>query len=327
MGIREVPVPKPAEGEVCIAIKAAGICGSDLHSMLDERETVMPVILGHEFVGVITETCGDTCGLKVGDWVTGLPACYSCGHCMYCDQGEVSLCGRRGSVGTHRDGAMAEYMVMPAKFCYKVPDDAEDKLSYAATEPLGCAVRGVYEKIQVNPGDVAVVSGPGTIGLCLMQALKSRGAYVIVSGLPQDRHRLQKAMELGADAVAEGYDALRELVTQKNPEGADIVCEAAGVAGSLSTCLNIIKTHGTLLQVGVYGGPIQADINQLLIKELTMVGTNSTAVSTWPITLQLLREGKVRTGPIISLKLPLTEWEAGFDAALDKSAFKILLIP
>lgn len=327
MELRDVPIPQPREGEVRIAIKAVGICGSDLHSMLDKRETVMPVILGHEFAGVVEKTCGDTCGLKVGDWVTGLPACYSCGHCTHCLQGDVSLCRERGSVGTHKDGAMAEYMVMPAKFCYKIPEAVEDKLTYAAAEPLTCAVRGVYEMIHVKPGDVAVVSGPGTIGLFLMQALKSRGAYVIVSGLPQDHHRLQKALELGADAVAEGYNALREAVTTRNPEGADIVCEASGAAPSLKNCLNIIKTHGTLLQVGVYSGPIEADINQILVKELTVVGTNSTAVSSWKVALRLLQEGKLRIDPIISLRLPLAEWKRGFDAALDKSAFKILLIP
>ena len=327
MGIQDVPIPEPIEGEVRIAIKAAGICGSDLHSMLDERETIMPVTLGHEFVGVIDKVCGDVGDLKVGDWVTGLPACYGCGECKWCKSGQVTLCPERKSVGTHRNGAMAEFMVMPAKFCYKVPDEVEDKIPYAVAEPLACAVRGVFERIDVKPGDVAVVSGPGTIGLFTAQALKARGAYVIVSGLPIDRHRLDMALSIGVDKVVESYDELVAAIAEKNPDGADIVCEATGVAPSLDTCFKVIKTHGTLLQVGVYGKPITCDFNMIFHKELFVTSTNSTATSSWDITLDLINKKKVDLTPVVSLKLPLEDWQKGFDATIDKSAVKVLLIP
>ncbi len=329
MAIKDVPVPVPKEGEVLLRVKAVGICGSDIHAMEDKRKIAMPVILGHEFVGEVAKTCGDCGDVKVGDWVTGIPAAYNCGKCRFCKNGEVTLCPEHKSVGVMRDGGMAEYMVYPAAYCLKVANDIPDdkKLSYAAAEPLACTVRGVYERINVRPGDVAVVSGPGTIGLFTVQALKSRGAYVIVSGLPIDRHRLNKALEIGADKAVESYDELVAAIAEKNPEGADIVCEASGAAPSLAVCFKIIRTHGTLLQLGMYGGDINCDFNAIFNKELTVAGSNSTATTTWDITLDLLNSKKVNLDPIISLKLPLDEWEKGFDATIDKSAFKVLLLP
>lgn len=327
MGIRDVPIPEPQDGDVLLSIKAVGICGTDIHSMRDERVSNLPVVLGHEFVGVVEKTCGDCGDLKVGDWVTGIPACYGCGTCVYCKRGDVSLCQKRGSIGAQRDGAMAEYMTFKAKYCFKIPEEAPNKLYYAAAEPLACAVRGIYQRLDVNEGDLAVVSGPGTIGLFTLQALKSRGARVIVSGVPADRHRLQKALELGADAVVDSPEALEKEVRERSELGADIVCETSGVAASLSACLKVVRVHGNVLQIGVYGGPVTADINMILKKELNFTGTNSTSVSTWDITMDLLNKGAIKLDPLISLMLPLTKWKEGFQAVIDKSAYKVLLIP
>lgn len=329
MELREVPIPRPKDGEVLLRVKAVGICGSDVHAMFDERKVAIPVILGHEFVGQVAETCGDCGNIQVGDWVTGVPAAYNCGECKYCKKGEVTICPEHESVGVMRNGGMAEYMVYPAAYCLKVREDLTDdeKQAYATAEALACTVRGVYERITVNPGDIAVVSGPGTIGLFTVQALKSKGAYVIVSGLPADRHRLDKALEIGADKAVESYEELLAAIHEKDPEGADIACETAGVGPSLNTCLNVVKIHGTVLQLGMYGSEIKCDMNQVFAKELYIAGSNSTATTTWDITMDLLNNKKVDLNPVVSLKLPLEKWEEGFDATINKTAFKVLLIP
>ena len=156
MEIREVPKPVPKDGELLVKVLAAGICGSDIHARHDEREVRMPVTLGHEFVGQIVETKGDVGSFRTGDWIVTLPACYSCGECYLCKQGLVTLCAKRTSIGSHVNGAMAEYVVVPAKYSFRIPDDAGDKAAYALVEPMGCVARGVYERIGVKPGDVAV---------------------------------------------------------------------------------------------------------------------------------------------------------------------------
>jgi len=327
VSIRDIPVPKPLDGEVRIAIKACGICGSDIHAINDERETAIPVVLGHEFVGIVDECCGDCGNLKVGDWVTGIPAAYNCGKCEFCRRGEVTLCKTHQSVGVFKNGAMAEYMVMPAKFCFKVPADEPNKLLYAVAEPLGCTIRGVYERIVVHQGDVAVVSGPGTMGQFVAQALKSRGAYVVMVGIPVDRERLALAKNMGVDDIAENYTQLEKAVYSVNPSGADIVCECTGVAQSLANCLKIIKIHGTLLQVGLYAGEINVNFNTIFEKEITVTATNSTALSTWKITMDMLEKHKINVAPFVSMKLSLKDWEKGFEIARNKTAFKVLLLP
>ena len=328
MGLMEVPEPTPKEGELKVKVLAAGICGGDIYSMKDIRTTIMPVILGHEYVGQVVETCGDVGEFKVGDHVVTLPACYGCGECEFCKAGLVTLCDQRASIGTHRNGAMAEYVVVPAKYSFKVPEDADDIIAYALSEPFTCAVRGVYERINVNPGDIAVVSGPGNMGQFAIQALKSRGAYVIASGLKSDAHRLQLARELGADAIADNLEDLKAEIHKVRPGGAQIVVEAAGHPSSLAVCLDVAGKSSTLLCLGYHGGKdISLRFDATHEKEMAVFGSNSTAMSSWEISMKLMKEKKVNLSPLVSMKLPLSQWKRGFEAVINKEAYKVVFCP
>ncbi len=327
MALRELPMPEPQEGEIRLKIKAVGICGSDIHAMNDERQTAIPIVLGHEFVGVIDKTCGDTGNLKVGDWVTGIPAAYNCEVCEYCRRGEVTLCPEHKSLGVYRDGAMAEYMVTRAKYAFKIPEEVHDKSVYAIVEPLACVVRGVYELLDVHSGDVAVVSGPGAIGLLAVEVLKSRGAYVIVSGLPIDNNRLELALRLGANVAVQSYKELEAAVKAVSQDGADVAVETAGVGASLNECLKILKVHGNLLELGIISGEHSMDFGLLFSKELRIIGSNSSTMSSWEIALNLLNDERILLEPLIDLRLPLEEWGKGFDAIMNKTACKVLLMP
>ena len=328
--LREVAEPTPREGELKVKVLAAGICGSDVHAYFDERYLEMPVILGHEFVGQVTEVCGDVGDFKVGDWVSTLPACYSCGECEYCKKGLVTLCEKRRSIGSYDDGAMADYVIVPAKYSFKLPESAktlQQKKIYALAEPFCCIVRGVYERIDVKPGDVAVVSGPGPMGLMAAQLLKNRGAYVIVSGLPVDEEKLKLALELGADEVVTSFEDLKKAVYAKNPYGANITCDCTGVVPSLNNCIKIIAANGVHLQIGCWAGPIEVDLNALFLKEANYVTTNSTAVSSWEIGMKLMAEGKVNLDPLMNMEVSLDNWKEGFDAAINRTKYKIVLLP
>ena len=216
---------------------------------------------------------------------------------------------------------------MPARYAFKIPDEIEHKEVYAAAEPLGCIARGIFERMDVKEGDVAVVSGPGTMGLFAVECLKVAGARIVASGLPVDHERLALAKELGAEETAESFEELTEILNRIAPGGADIAVETAGVAPSLDTCLRVVKTHGTVLSAGIISGKHPVDLGLVFAKELTVVGSNSTAVSTWEKILGLMNEGKLDLRPLISLTLPLEEWEKGFDATIDKTAYKVLLVP
>ena len=326
----EVPEPTPREGELKVKVLAAGICGGDVHAYHDNRYLEMPVILGHEFVGQVTETCGDVGDFKVGDWITTLPACYGCGECDYCKDGRVTLCPERRSIGSYDDGAMADYVVVPAKYSFKLPDSAktlQEKKIYALAEPFCCIVRGVYERIDVKPGDVAVVSGPGPMGLMTVQLLKSRGAYVIVSGLPVDAEKLELAKSMGADETVTSLEELKAAVCRKNPYGAHITCDCTGIAASLDNCIRVIAPNGNHLQIACWPGLVTADLDALFLKEANYITTNSTAVSSWEIGMKLMAEGKVDLTPLMNMEVSLDNWKEGFDAAISKRKFKVVLLP
>jgi len=330
VALRELPEPTPKAGELKVKVLAAGICNSDVHAIHDERSVTMPVVLGHEFVGQVVETRGDVGEFQVGDWVTTLPACYSCGQCWLCKEGLVTLCNERKSIGSHRDGAMANYVVVPAKYSFKIPESAvtlEEKAIYALTEPLACMTRAAYEKVDVKPGDTVVVSGPGIMGQYAAQLFKSRGAYVIVSGLPADKEKLELAVSLGADDYATSFEELRQKVYAHAPKGADITCDCAGVVPSLDTCTKVIRQMGTHVQVGLFGGKVPFRLDALFDREINYIPSNSSSYSSWKTTLELLREKKVTMAPFASVKLPLEDWEKGLATVLSKTAYKVLLMP
>ena len=329
--LRELPEPIPGPGELKVKVLAASICGSDIHAMNDERAVVMPVVLGHEYVGQVVETCGDVGEFSVGDWVVTLPACYSCGTCDLCKAGIVTLCAERKSIGSHVNGAMANYVVVPARYSFKIPDSAktlQEKSVFALTEPLACVVRGVCEKIDVRPTDTVVISGPGVMGQFAAQAFKVRGAYVILSGLPADQEKMKQARAKGfADETVTSFEELQAAVQARNPAGADITCDATGVVPSLETCMKVIRPMGTHLQIGLFGGKVPFRLDAIFDREIIYVPTNSTAVSTWKMTLELLRAGKLTMEPYLSMQVPLENWTEAFEAVMQKIVYKAVLIP
>lgn len=327
----ELAEPSPKPGELKVKVLAAGICNSDVHAIEDERATVMPVVLGHEFVGQVVETCGDVDDFKVGDWVLTLPACYSCGTCELCQAGLPTLCAERKSIGSHRDGAMANYVIVPAKYSFRVPNSdqltREELITYALTEPMACIIRGVYEKIKVTPGDTVVVSGPGLMGQFAVQAFKARGAYVILSGLPADADKLELAKQYGADDIATSFEELKEKVYARNACGADITCDCTGVIPSLRNCISLIRPLGTHLQIGLFGGEKPYRLDDLFLKEVNYVPSNSSSVNAWRITLDLMSQSKLTLAPFVSLQTPLANWREALDAVLAKKVYKAVLLP
>lgn len=330
VALREIPEPSPKEGELKVKVLAAGICNSDIHAIHDERSVTMPVVMGHEYVGEVVECCGSVGDFKVGDWVVSLPACYSCDECYLCKKGLVTLCKERKSIGSHLDGAMANYVIVPAKYSFKISDNAktlEEKINYALSAPLACMVRGVYEKIEVNKGDTVVIIGPGIMGQLAVQLFKERGAYVILSGLPADGDKLELAKELGADCCVTSFDELRQAVYSNNPKGADITCDCTGVTPALENCMKVIRPMGTHLQIGLFGGKVPFRLDYMFDREVNYIPSNSSSVSSWAITLKLLGEEKIKLAPFISKHFSLDDWQKGIDAVLSKEAYKVILLP
>ena len=328
VGIREVPEPGAAAGELKIKVHAAGICGTDLHIMLDEYPSNYPVIMGHEFSGMVAEVGEGVQGFACGDRVVSLTAVVTCGHCSHCYAGIPMLCDQRLSIGSGVNGAMAEFVVVPADLAFKIPEGVS--LDEAALcEPLACVVRSVIERATVKAGDYVLVSGPGTIGLLTMQLAMASGGKVVVTGTAVDKERLALAAELGALAVIDvtAEDAAARTAAITGGAGFDVAFECAGAAPSADTCLKLLKKTGLYVQVGLYGKKIEFDLDLALKKEIAMTNSYASARTSWVRALRLLEQKQVNVLPLISARLPLDEWRRGFDMALNKEGYKILLKP
>lgn len=323
----DVPEPELKPGYVIIEVKAAGICGTDLHIYHDEFKTNPPVIMGHEVAGVVAEVGEDVTNCAPGDRVTSETYFYVCGQCQFCREGFVNLCPGRRSIGSAVNGAFTRYLLVPQHNIHHLPPEVNEQAG-ALTEPLACCVHAL-ELTRVEPGETAVVSGPGAIGLLMAQVVKAAGARVIVLGTQADEARLEKARQLGMDFVfnVQVEDTAARVRDMTNGLGADVVFECAGAPTSAQNCLELVRRQGRYAQVGLFGKPITWDLDQVCYKELKVSGSNASVPSAWRKALALLASGQVQTRPLISTSLPISEWQQAFELFEQRGGHKIILTP
>jgi L-iditol 2-dehydrogenase len=330
LALREAARPSPEAGQVVIRVQAAGICGSDLHIRAwDTRVTMRPpVIIGHEFSGVIDELGPGVEGWQVGDRVTAEPSYSVCGRCLWCRSGSYNLCPERRVLGFWADGAFAEYTRVPADRLHRLPVTVSYQEG-ALVEPLACCAHAVLELTGGMVGDLAVVIGPGTIGLLAMQVAKAAGARVIVLGTRVDGARLEVARELGASHVVNVDESdPRELVMAlSGGVGADVVIECSGAPAAVDVGLDLVRRQGRYTQIGLSGRPVTADLEKIAYKELRIAGSFAQKWTAWVQALALLERGEVHLQPLITDVLPLAEWDKAFAMLARKEGLKIVLEP
>ena len=326
--LRDIPEPTPAPNEIKVKVHAAGICGTDLHIKYDEYTYFPPVTMGHEYAGTVVEVGSGVKDFAVGDRVVSLTAISTCGHCRYCYEGLLMLCSNRLSIGSGKNGAFAEYMVIPSHLAFRIPEGVSLEAA-ALCEPLACVVRGVIERTEMKAGDYALVSGPGTIGLLALQCAKAGGARVAVSGTSSDMERLELARSLGADAtfIVDKVDMAEATAAFTGGEGFDIAFECAGAAPSAATCLRSLRKHSQYAQVGIFGKPIEFDMDMALLKEIRLTNSFASERTSWVIALRLLVDKKIDTGPLTRDRFSLDDWEKAFSMAENREGYKILLMP
>ncbi len=326
--LREVPEPTPGPGEVLIAVAAAGICGTDLHIWHDEFPTKPPVTMGHEVAGTVAAVGADVTKVHPGDAVTSETYFHLCGVCRFCRSGRPNLCPERRSIGSAVDGGFAELLVVPERNVRLLPPGL-DPVAGALTEPLACVVHGALELPKVSPGDVAVVAGPGSIGLLTMQVAKAAGAAVVVLGTSADERRLALARDLGADETVDigQTDAWPVVAALTGGVGADIVYECSGAGPSAQGLLGLVRRGGQYAQIGLFGKPVSWDLDQVCYKELTVTGSNASVPSAWDTALRLLGSGRVRTRELVSDVYPLEDWEDAFARFERREGIKLVLAP
>ena len=327
--LENVPKPEISDNEVLIKVNACGICGTDIHIYRGEWKTNTPIILGHEFSGVIADVGREVKGLNIGDPVVAEPN-IPCGSCYFCRMSERNyFCENLEATGVTVNGAFAEYVKIVASNVYRLPkgynlDEA------ALIEPLACCVRGI-DQAKIKAGDTVAIIGAGPVGLILLQlALKSGASMVIQTDMEDSR--LSLAKELGADHTInvtkeDPVESIKELT---GGYGVDVAIEAVGKPAAITQAMRATRRGGRLVIFGV--SPEDAVWNvrpfELYDKELT-IKTSYRSPYTFQRAVKVAVSGRVRLKPLISHIFKIDEIHRAFEVAEKRleGAVKVLVKP
>lgn len=304
--IREVPVPKPGDGEVLIQMKAAGVCGSDVHQFLGENpNAVFPRVPGHENAGVIVAVGKDVKNIKVGDHVV-VDLVVACGECPQCKKGRRNVCRTVKARGSAIDGGWREYFAVPEHEVYLLPQDMPFK-DAALIEPF--AIGGhCTTRAGIQGGESVLVLGSGTIGAVILQTLKLKGCRVICADI--NDASLARAKEYGADAIVNTKTENLKDAVQKFTDGAgvDVIFDSACYPGSLTAVLEMgIPANGaTIVPMGfctAQEGITQAMINT---RELSIIGTRMSCNQFQP-TIERFAKHEYQLDGMVSHYIPFSQ--------------------
>jgi threonine 3-dehydrogenase len=328
--LRDVPVPTCGPSEALIRVHHAGVCGTDLHiwewdSWASQRLRP-PVIVGHEFAGAIAQlgSEADAAGLlAVGDLVTA-EGHIVCGHCLQCRLGAAHLCRRTQIIGVDRDGAFADYIVMPASNVMKL-DGIPTEIG-AIMDPMGNAVHTVLEA--EVPGSTVLVLGCGPIGCFAIGVARAAGAsLVIASDLNPKRLELARAMGAQVTLNPKSDDVVARVQELTGGDGVDLVCEMSGHPSGHAQALAAARMGGRVNLLGTPSRTTEVDFaRDIIFKGLTLYGvTGRKMYQTWHQMLRFLRAGQVNPRPVITHRFPLEQIGDAIQVIKDGQAGKVIL--
>lgn len=327
--LEEVEIPEVRENEVLIKVKTCGICGSDIHAYKGEHPFVHPpIVLGHEFSGVISKIGSNVKNFKEGDKVTVEPNLV-CGRCYNCRKGRYNICTNLKVIGcVGYNGAFAEYIVVPSEKLIKLPDGLSFEEA-ALIEPTAVAVHAV-RKTDQKLGQKVLVLGAGPIGLLVMQAAKLQGAdQVIITDLLG--YRLKKAEIFGADKVVNSSSENLVELTQEyyGQEGIDLIYDCVGIEETISQALQIVRKGSKIVIVGVPQGNIRTNLAYIQDRELELTGSLMYVREDFTAALNLIEKEKIQVKPLITHRFKLKDLETAFKMLLEakEEIFKVLVSP
>jgi L-iditol 2-dehydrogenase len=328
----DVPEPRIGPDEVLVQVKACGICGSDVHGM-DGRSgrRIPPIIMGHEVAGVIGQVGSGVRGWREGNRVT-LDSTIYCGECPYCQRGLINLCDSRRVLGVscqeyRQHGAFAEYMAVPARILYRLPDEVSFTQG-AMVEPLAIAVHAV-SRVPISLNATAVVVGSGLIGLLLIQTLRVSGCGRIIA-VDLNPYRLERALEFGADvALRSDTDDVESQIRKLSAgHGADIAFEVVGISSTVELATQTLRKGGTLALVGNLSPMATLPLQAVVTRQLTLSGS-AASCGQYPACLDMIVRGSIQVDAILSAVAPLSEGASWFARLYrgEENLLKVVLEP
>ena len=327
LSVKSVPKPTPGKGEVLIAVRHAGVCGTDLHiadwDPWAQGRIKPPIVVGHEFAGEIQRLGEGVTGLRIGQLVTA-EGHIVCGHCLQCRTGNSHICKNTRIIGVDRDGAFAEYIVMPTTNVLTlsgIPTEVG-----AIMDPMGNAFHTVLTA--EIPGSTVFVVGCGPIGCFAVGIARAAGATKVIASDVNPK-RLALAEKMGANVVinAAKEDVVRTVITETDGEGADVVCEMSGVPSALHQAFASVRLGGRVQLLGIPKGDVPINFaDEIIFKGITLYGVIGRRMyQTWHQMRRFLIGGQFDPRPVITHKFPLAKIEEALSVIRSGDAGKVIL--
>ena len=324
--LTRVKKPEMGHNDVLIKIRKTAICGTDIHIWKwddwAQKTIPVPMHVGHEYVGEIVDMGQEVRGFKIGDRVSG-EGHITCGFCRNCRAGRRHLCRNTVGVGVNREGAFAEYLVIPAFNAFRIPDDISDEMA-AIFDPFGNATHTALSFNLV--GEDVLITGAGPIGIMAAAIARHVGARNIVITDVND-YRLALAERMGASrAVNISRENLRDVMAALHmTEGFDVGLEMSGVPSAFTALLENMNHGGKVALLGIPPANTAIDWNQVIFKGLEIKGIYGREMfETWYKMVAMLQSG-LDLSPIITHRYPVDQFEAGFAAMLSGQSGKVIL--
>ncbi len=308
--VEDAPDPQPTGRDVLIHVEACGVCGSDRAIFAGTHPISTPVVLGHEFAGVVVDRGPEVGELQVGDRVAIDPN-IPCGRCYYCRRGLIQLCPRLTPLGIVRPGGYATHALVPEANAYRLA--AATSFDQAAlVEPLACCIRGI-QQAGVELGDVVLILGAGPIGLLLAQLARIRGAAQVLAVDPLvERRDLARQLGVGATLLTDGEAVAEAVRTATDGRGADVVIEASGQTSAAEAALDLVRPGGTVVWFGACPQNERVSVRPFHVndQEITIRGSNINPF-THQTALTLIERGRIAVEPLVSEHIRLEDLSDG----------------
>jgi alcohol dehydrogenase/L-iditol 2-dehydrogenase len=323
--IREIAVPIIGDDDVLLEVVNVGVCGSDLHQWTADHSWPVnyPVVLGHEFGGLIAALGKNVSVWKEGDRVVSETAAIINPNSPMSKTGLYNLDPDRKGFGYGVNGAMTRYVRVPARCLHRVPTHLSFEEA-CLTEPCCVAYNAVAVNSSVKPGDRVIVIGPGTIGILCAAVARICGAEVAVVGLESDQLRLDIAKQYGCETII--GDAT-EWAKDRDGLGADLIVDAAGASITLKMALQWVRPNGQITKVGWGPQPLGFSLDPLVQKNVTLKGSFSHNWPIWERVIALLASGSLNVKPIIGGVWAIDQWKEAFEKMHHGEVVKSVLKP
>ncbi len=336
---RDVPIPSIADDDVLIEVKAAGVCGSDIafQDGLHANICNPPVILGHEFSGVIAKVGKNVTDWKVGDRVVSDNTGYVCGKCYACSTADYLSCPHRLGIGYGMDGGFTNFVRVPGQIMKIFPNclmKIPDCMSFeeaAVLDPCCNAYMAVVQESHLMPGEFVAVFGVGALGLFSIQAAKVAGAAKIIAiGLSGDKERMEIAKKFGATDIlySDCCDTVSEVMNITNGDGVSLVCDCAGPAVVTKIAMEITRPSiGQIVKIGYDEKPFNHSLDPIIDSAISIKGHFGYNWVSWRNVINLVVAGKMNLKDMITHKMKLHEFYDAIELMRSQKSIKIILYP